>query len=141
MNWLRPIVSALLAALYYWAVIAISNVLRIPAFVPQWDESDSNLRAAVLVLVGFPWFIALGAVLGRSKSLRLYSVRWIGALAGTALCLGLTAALSPALAGLSTRTLANVASVVLILSIPLVSTLGAWLAGRPTTRARRSASH
>lgn len=133
MSWLRLVGSALLGALYYRGVIAFSNVARIPRFVPQWDESDSNLRGAVLVLIGFPWFLVLGALLGRSADLRAFGVRWAGLVAGTAVSLSVAALLSPVLARISTRFAANAASVILILLIPLASTLGAWLAGRRAT--------
>ncbi|MDB4977610.1 MAG: hypothetical protein JWN48_5951 [Myxococcaceae bacterium] len=134
MKWIRALASSLLGAAYYRALLAVGHATQIPRFVPSWDDSDSNLRAAVLVLVGFPWFMALGAVLGRSPNWHAYAVRWAGVVAGSAACLAMTAALSPALATLDKRTLANAAAVTLIVCMPLASTLGAWLAGR-----RRSA--
>lgn len=124
------IASALLGLLYCVALVALANVFRIPERIPLFSDDDSNFRTGFLLAFVLPWCMALGAWIGRSSLLSLFLRRWAGAAAASTVALIVSVLLSPQLQSLTSSKAANAAAVLVLMSLPLASTVGAWLASR-----------
>lgn len=116
--------------LYCVALVVVANLLRIPERIPLFSDDDSNFRTGFMLAVVLPWCVVLGAWIGRSGSMGLFLRRWAGAAAASACALVVTAMLSPAFQDLTRSKTANATAVLVLISLPIAGTVGAWLAGR-----------